>query len=127
MAIAAHPGSPKPELRWTDWDVPIDGLEWLNADSEWRDEPLRALARALLTYPFRRPETLATLLDRRQESLQRWDELTAQRPRRRRGGADAHARIRLTQRRRAVRQPHLAAASGLRADLPHVLDRAART
>ena len=43
MAIAAHPASPKPQLRWTDWSVPIDGLEWLNGDSEWRDEPLRAL------------------------------------------------------------------------------------
>jgi hypothetical protein len=25
IAIAAHPGSPKPELRWTDWDAPVDG------------------------------------------------------------------------------------------------------
>ena len=29
---------PEPELAWTDWRAPIDGIEWLNADSEWRDE-----------------------------------------------------------------------------------------
>src|SRR6185503_7550754 len=59
MAIAAHPFSPKPQLRWTESNVPVQGLEWVNADSEWRDEPLSTIARSLLTYPFRRPETLA--------------------------------------------------------------------
>ena len=96
MAIAAHPSSPKPQLRWTEWDVPVGGIEWVNADSEWRDEPLHAIARSLLTYPFRRPETLAMLLDRPTQSLQRWDELTAQRPVVAIAGADAHARIPLT-------------------------------
>ncbi len=96
MAIAAHPESPRPQLRWTDWRVPIDGIEWLNADSEWRDEPVRAFARTLLTYPFRRPETLARLLDRPQQSLKRWDELTAQHRVVAVAGADAHARIPLT-------------------------------
>jgi len=96
MAIAAHPFSPKPQLRWTESNVPVQGLEWVNADSEWRDEPLSTIARSLLTYPFRRPETLAMLLDRPQESLQRWDELTAQRPVVAVAGADAHARIPLT-------------------------------
>ena len=38
FGIAAHPDSPRPELAWTDWDAPIDGIEWLNGDSEWRDE-----------------------------------------------------------------------------------------
>ena len=96
MAIAAHPASPRPQLRWADWHVPLDGLEWLNADSEWRDESFGMIARTLLTYPFRRPETLATLLDRPQESLKRWDELTTQRPVVAVAGADAHARIPLT-------------------------------
>jgi hypothetical protein len=96
MAIAAHPSSPKRQLRWTEWNVPAQGLEWVNADSEWRDEPLRMIARLLLTYPFRRPETLARLLDRPNESLQRWDELIAQRPVVAVAGADAHARIPLT-------------------------------
>jgi hypothetical protein len=95
-AIAAHPASPRPQLRWSEWTLPIDGIEWVNADSEWRDESLRSIARTLLTYPFRRPETLATLLDRPEESLKRWDELTARRPVVAVAGADAHARIPLT-------------------------------
>ena len=96
MAIGAHPASARPQLRWTDWTVIPDGLEWINADSEWRDEPVRSFARTLLTYPFRRPETLAALLDRPDESLRRWDSLTRQRRIVAIAGADAHARIPLT-------------------------------
>jgi hypothetical protein len=96
MAIAAHPSSARPELRWTDWSLKSDGLEWVNADSEWRDEPVRAFAHALLTYPFRRPETLAALLDRPEDVLRRWDSLTAARPVVAVAAADAHARIPFT-------------------------------
>ena len=28
FGIAAHPDSPKPELRWSDWTAPIDAVEW---------------------------------------------------------------------------------------------------
>ena len=38
LALLRIPVSPRPELAWSDWSAPIDGLEWLNADSEWRDE-----------------------------------------------------------------------------------------
>lgn len=96
MAIAAHPASRRPQLRWTGWNVRIDGLEWANADSEWRDEPLHAFARTLLTYPFRRSETLATLLDRPDETLKRWDALTLERRIVAVAASDAHARIPLT-------------------------------
>ena len=96
MAIAGHPTSARPQLQWTDWRVRLDGVEWANADSEWRDEPFHAFARTLLTYPFRRAETLATLLDRPDEALQRWDGLTMERPTVAVAGADAHARIALT-------------------------------
>lgn len=93
LSIAAHPGSARAQLQWADWDGNFDGLEWLNADSEWRDERSFDLARALLTYPFRRAATLASLLDRPEEVLTRWDALT----RRRRvvvvAASDAHARI----------------------------------
>ena len=92
-AIAAHPGSPKPELQWTDWDVPIDGLEWLNADSEWRDERAWVFARALLTYPFRPAQSLALLLDRPDPVIRRWDELARQRRVVGLAAADAHARV----------------------------------
>jgi hypothetical protein len=95
FSIAAHPGSRKAELRWTEWTAPFNGIEWLNGDSEWRDEPPRDLLQALLTYPFRSPESLARLLDRPDPVMIRWDALT----RRRRvvavAGSDAHARLAL--------------------------------
>jgi hypothetical protein len=93
FSIAAHPGSPKPELRWSDWTVPVDGIEWLNADSEWRDESRWILTRALLTYPARRTETLTTLLDRPDSVLEQWDRLTRDRSVVAIAAADAHARV----------------------------------
>lgn len=93
FGIAAHADSPRPSLRWQAPDAGIDGIEWLNADSEWRDESAAALARLLLTYPFRAVETLASTLDRPAAALAAWD--GAGRRRRLVGlaGADAHARL----------------------------------
>lgn len=93
FGIAAHPGSSKAALRWTGWDLPFDGMEWLNADSEWRDELVGDLGRMLLTYPVRPVETLATILDRPADDLARWDHLTATRRVPALAGADAHARL----------------------------------
>jgi len=93
MSIAAHPTSAKPALRWRDWTLPIDGVEWLNGDSEWRDEPFRSLGRTLLTYPIRRAAALAALLDRPEDALVRWDRLSATRAVVGVAGSDAHARI----------------------------------
>ena len=93
FAIAAHPASAKPELRWSDWSLPIGGLEWLNADSEWRDESALALVRALFTYPARRHESLARLLDRPDDLMKQWDALSARRRTVAVAAADAHARI----------------------------------
>ena len=93
FAIAAHPASAKPELRWNDWSVPVGGLEWINGDSEWRDESALSLARVLFTYPGRGRESLATLLDYPEELMQRWDTLSSQRPVVAVAAADAHARI----------------------------------
>lgn len=95
MSIAAHPGSTRPDLQWVEWTAPVDGLEWLNGDSEWRDEAPGTLARALLTYPFRRAETVAALLDRPEPVLARWDGLTGSRRVVAVAGADAHARLSL--------------------------------
>ncbi len=64
FGIAAHPDSPKTSLQWSDWSLPIDGFEWMNLDSEWRDEPTRALARTTLDYFFRPGPALASMLDR---------------------------------------------------------------
>jgi hypothetical protein len=93
VSIAAHPGSAKPELRWSDWTSPVDGLEWLNGDSEWRDEGAGAIARALIAYPFRRAETLVTLTDRPTAVLRQWDELLAARPVVALAAGDVHARL----------------------------------
>jgi hypothetical protein len=93
MGIAAHPGSPRASLQWTDWATPVDGMEWLNADSEWRDEFLASLGRLLLTYALRPAETLTAVLDRPVSVLQRWDALTARRRVVALAGSDAHARL----------------------------------
>ena len=93
VSIAAHPASEKPELRWTAWTEPFDGIEWLNGDSEWRDEPVSRLAGIIFTYPFRKAETLARLLDRPDPILRQWDQLTTRRRVVAVAGADAHARI----------------------------------
>ncbi len=92
FGIAAHPGSSKADLKWRDWDAPFDGLEWLNADSEWRDRP-GALLRALLTYPLRPAATITALLDRPAFELRQWDQLTARRPVAGLAAHDAHARL----------------------------------
>jgi hypothetical protein len=63
FGIAAHPDSPKASLRWTE-SLPIDGFEWLNLDSEWRDESTSRLARTALDYFFRPGPALASVLDR---------------------------------------------------------------
>jgi hypothetical protein len=95
-AFAVHPDSPKPALAWTDWTVPMDGFEWLNGDSEWRDERWFTVAGALATYWLRGPESIAALFDRPSATLDRWDRLSVSgRTLVAVAGADAHARLRL--------------------------------
>ena len=90
FGIAAHPFSRRPELAWQDWNVPVDGIEWLNADSEWRDESRTALTRALLGYLTRPGGALASLLDRPEAALAKLDELAARRHVVAVAGHDAH-------------------------------------
>ncbi len=93
FGFVAHPGSPKPGLRWLDWLAPFDGIEWLNGDSEWRDEPWSALALGMGQYFVRAPEALASLLDRPESVLARWDAITGHRRVVAIAGSDAHARL----------------------------------
>jgi len=79
FGIAAHPFSPRQELAWTDWSAPLDGLEWVSADSEWRDEGRFAISRAVLGYLSRPAAALASLLDRPVSTLAQWDQLAARR------------------------------------------------
>src|SRR5687768_8263346 len=91
FGIAAHPGSPRPSLRWTDWAADFDGVEWINGDSEWRDESRLPIARALLSYLLRSPESMARLLDRPAVVLDQWDRLSQSRRVLAIAGVDAHA------------------------------------
>lgn len=93
FGIAAHPDSLKPELAWTDWDAPFDGIEWLSADSEWRDESRLALSRVLFDYFLRPAPALALLLDRPVITLRRWDALSEHRLVVGLAGVDAHGGI----------------------------------
>ena len=93
FGIAAHPGSPREPLAWQSWQSGFDGLEWINSDSEWRDEAWWPLARTLLTYPVRPRESIASLLDRPDAVLVKWDEATRKRRVIALAAADAHARL----------------------------------
>jgi hypothetical protein len=93
FAVAAHPDSARPSLAWRDWKAPIDGLEWMNADSEWRNESSAVLARVLFDYAWRPGPALASILDKPVATLQRWDSLGQQRPVIGIAGHDAHGGI----------------------------------
>jgi hypothetical protein len=93
FGIVAHPTSPKLGLQWSDWTAPVDGIEWLNADAEWRDERWPELARAPFDYLVRPAAALASLLDRPEVALARWDEIAARRPVVGLAAADAHGQL----------------------------------
>jgi hypothetical protein len=94
FGIVAHPDSPKRALSWHDWDLPVDAFEWLNADSEWRDESLATLVAHVPYYLLRGPETIASLFDRPRVTLDRWDRAGAAGRRLvALAAADAHARV----------------------------------
>ena len=102
FGIAAHPDSPKPELRWDAWRTPFDGMELMNLDSGWRKRvaaarvrPELRLAERLLSYPFRPAESIASVLADPADNLSRWDALTRSRKIVGVAGADAHARLAL--------------------------------
>lgn len=102
FGAAAHPDSPREELRWSDWTVPIDGAELLNLDTGWRvhafsrgpGEKLLLLG-SLFTYPFLPAETIARLATRSEEVHRRWVEMAAEQPIVGLAGVDAHAKLSL--------------------------------
>jgi len=93
FGIVAHPDSPKSELAWKDWDAPFDGIEWLSADSEWRDESRARLGRVLFDYLLRPAPALASLLDRPVATFRHWDDLLSRRHVVGLAGVDAHGGI----------------------------------
>ena len=90
FGVVAHPFSPKKELRWTDWSLNVDGVEWLNGDNQWRDKSWPELLLAATRYAVRPSPALATLLDRPETSIRQWD-TTASGSIVGLGGMDAHA------------------------------------
>jgi hypothetical protein len=92
-AVIAHPDSPKPDLRWRSANVEYDGLEWLNIDSEWRDESPLHVAGTIARYFVRPSETIASLFQRPAATLRRWDLAGRGRPIVGLAALDAHARV----------------------------------
>ncbi|MXY24664.1 MAG: hypothetical protein F4Y45_09105 [Acidobacteria bacterium] len=93
IGIAAHPTSPRPALAWSDPSLPVDAVEWINGDSEWRDENWTSLAHVLFGYWIRPAESLALMLDRPESALALWDDLASRRRVVGIGAADAHGRL----------------------------------
>jgi len=114
FGIAAHPDSPKPELQWSEWDAPFDGVELMNPDTSWRvwaQQASRArapsagspwparrrLALSLLDYPFRPAETIARLMQGEppKSAVSQWAAIAARRRLVAIAGIDAHAKLEL--------------------------------
>jgi hypothetical protein len=106
FGIAAHPDSPKLQLKWREWTAPFDGIELLNPDTGWRLwvqqangsaarwHARRRLLTALIDYPFR-PAEVITSLTSPTTAMYNWEALTRRRKVVAIAGADAHARIAL--------------------------------
>ncbi len=94
LTFAAHPESPREDLRWTGWRLPGDwGIEILNGDSQWRAAGWTSLLGAALRYPLNSDYSLLRLM-RRPAALSRWDDLLARRRVPAIAGADAHGTLR---------------------------------
>jgi len=99
FGIAAHPDSPKPELSWREWTAPFDGIEIVNPDTSWRQwlaapswRPKMRLAEALMAYPVRPAQSIASLIQPSRIRYQ-WQALAARRRVVMIGGTDAHAKL----------------------------------
>ena len=109
-AVISHPDSPKPDLRWRAPNVSAEGIEWVNADSEWRDDGGWRLPAVAARSIFRAPEAVLTLFSRPVATLQRWDATLRSRPMFSLAAVDAHASIPWSEgeeprRRTALAQP----------------------
>ncbi len=94
VVILAHPDSPRSELSWRGEGMGgADGIEWINADSEWRDESAARLMRAAVSALVRPPEAIASMFSRPVRSFQRWDRASRTRAIVGVAAVDAHANI----------------------------------
>jgi hypothetical protein len=91
--IAAHPDSPRANLRWRGQLAGVDGVEWLNVDSEWRSRGAGTIAATALRSAVRGPEAIASLFRTPSPGLARWDLMQRGRPTVGLAAIDAHARL----------------------------------
>ncbi len=91
FGVAAHPDSPKAELRWSAAASDFDGIEWLNLDSAWRAAPTWTVSLAAARYVADPPRALTLLLNRPARALATWDRLTEERTVVGFAATDAHA------------------------------------
>ncbi len=89
--VAAHPDSQKADLRYR--GPATDGVEWINADSEWRDDGTQRQIQAALHYLVRPASAIASLFSRPRVTLRRWEQWSRQRQVVGLAAVDAHARI----------------------------------
>jgi hypothetical protein len=119
VAFAAHPMSPRPDFRWTGWDLPGPwGIELLNGDSQWRAAGWPRLLRMAATYPLNPSYALAGSLTEPSDTLARWDAMLGRRAVAGVIGADAHQRASVT---RSISVPFPSYASIFRLARNHVL------
>jgi hypothetical protein len=97
VPFAAHPFSPREDLRFRDLDLPGDwGFELLNGDSDARRAGPRLLLTAA-TYRLNPSYALLAAMQPIDEALGRWDALLARRDAAGLAGSDAHSRLALTE------------------------------
>jgi hypothetical protein len=119
IAFAAHPLSPRPDFRWTGWDLPGPwGLELINGDSEWRRAGHPRLLLTAALYCLNPRYALLGSLNPPEDTLRRWDRLLAERDVAGIVGTDAHSRLPLMRQWR-LRFPSYASLFALLQD--HVL------
>ncbi len=95
-SVVAHPDSPKPDLRWR--GRAGSGVEWINADSEWRDNSPGRLVQVALHSLVRPAPAIASLFARPHDTMARWERAARTRPVVGLAAVDAHARIGLDER-----------------------------
>ncbi|HEY2940995.1 MAG TPA: CehA/McbA family metallohydrolase [Vicinamibacteria bacterium] len=105
VAFAAHPLSPRPDFRWTGWELPGPwGIELVNGDSQWRSAGWPRLLRTAALYRLNARYALLGSVTPPEETLARWDTLLARREVPGIAGTDAHARL-VVRKERAVGFP----------------------
>ena len=93
FGVVAHPYSPREELRWRDFTLPVDAIEWINGDSQWRGAGLVSLVSASLHYWLRPVGSLNLLLYRPVDTMNMWNAMASNRHVTGLAGLDAHARL----------------------------------